>query len=65
MKPQTRSLRNHVVILHSEMTASWQLRQGKRRILMYLGDRHLKTDGIDVWPLNRFTAAVADGSLWP
>jgi hypothetical protein len=30
------------------------------------GDRRLKTeDGIDVWPLDRFTAAVADGSLWP
>jgi hypothetical protein len=37
-----------------------------RRILVYLGDRHLRAeDGIDVWPLDRFTAAVADGSLWP
>ena len=37
-----------------------------RRILVYLGDRHLRTaDGIDVWPLDRFTAAAADGSLWP
>ena len=38
-----------------------------RRILVYLGDHHLRTeDGIDVWPpLDRFAAAVADGSLWP
>ena len=37
-----------------------------RRILVYLGDRHLRTeDGIDVWPLERFAAAVADRSLWP
>ena len=37
-----------------------------RRILVYLGDRHLRTeDGIDVWPFDRFTAAVAKGSLWP
>jgi len=37
-----------------------------RRILVYLGDRHLRTeDGIDVWPLDRFTTAAADGSLWP
>jgi uncharacterized protein len=37
-----------------------------RRVLVYLGDRRLRTeDGIDVWPLERFAAAVADGSLWP
>jgi predicted AAA+ superfamily ATPase len=37
-----------------------------RRILVYLGDRQLRTeDGLDVWPLDRFTGAVADGSLWP
>jgi predicted AAA+ superfamily ATPase len=37
-----------------------------RRILVYLGDRPLRTeDGIDVWPLDRFAAALADRSLWP
>jgi len=37
-----------------------------RRILVYLGDRQLRTeDGIDVWPLDRFVAAVRDRSLWP
>lgn len=37
-----------------------------RRVLVYLGDRQLRTeDGIDVWPLDGFAAAVADRSLWP
>lgn len=37
-----------------------------RRILVYLGDRQLRTeDGIDVWPLDRFSASAAEGSLWP
>ena len=37
-----------------------------RRILIYLGDRRLKTeDGIEVWPLGAFLEAVAGGTLWP
>ncbi|MBI4271738.1 MAG: ATP-binding protein [Candidatus Rokubacteria bacterium] len=37
-----------------------------RRVLLYLGDRSLKTeDGIEVWPLDRFLRSVADGKLWP
>jgi uncharacterized protein len=37
-----------------------------RRILVYTGDRRLKTDqGIEVWPLQSFLSAVADGELWP
>ena len=37
-----------------------------RRILIYLGDRRLKTeDGIEVWPLGAFLKAVAGGTLWP
>jgi predicted AAA+ superfamily ATPase len=37
-----------------------------RRLLVYLGDRDLRTeDGIEVWPLERFNAALADASLWP
>jgi predicted AAA+ superfamily ATPase len=37
-----------------------------RRILVYLGDRQLRTeDGIEVWRFGRFTAAVAERSLWP
>lgn len=37
-----------------------------RRVLVYLGDRRLKTeDGIEVWPLDSFLTAVADATLWP
>ncbi len=37
-----------------------------RRVLVHLGDRRLKTeDGIEIWPLNVFLAAVADRTLWP
>jgi uncharacterized protein len=37
-----------------------------RRILVYLGERPLRTeDGIDVWPLEHFATALVDGSLWP
>jgi uncharacterized protein len=37
-----------------------------RRILLYLGDRRLRTpDGIEVWPLNTFLKAIATGQLWP
>jgi uncharacterized protein len=37
-----------------------------RRVLVYLGDRRLRTDdGIDVWPLNDWLEAVASGRLWP
>ena len=41
-----------------------ELQRLARRILVYLGDRQLKTDdGIEVWPFDRFTVAVANGSL--
>lgn len=37
-----------------------------RRILVYRGDRSLRTeDGIDVWPFARFDRALSEGSLWP
>jgi len=37
-----------------------------RRVLVYLGDRPLKTeDRIDVWPLPVLLDAVAAGRLWP
>jgi predicted AAA+ superfamily ATPase len=37
-----------------------------RRVLVYLGDRRLKTDdGIEVWPLNVLLTAIADNALWP
>jgi len=37
-----------------------------RRVLVYLGDRPLRTDdGIDVLPLDVFFGQVADRTLWP
>lgn len=37
-----------------------------RRILVYLGDRRLRTeDGIEVWPLADFFSAVEETRLWP
>jgi len=37
-----------------------------RRLLVYLGDRRLKTeDGIEVWPLEVLLAALANDTLWP
>jgi hypothetical protein len=36
-----------------------------RRVLVYLGDRRLRTeDGIEVWPLRAFLDAVANKKLW-
>lgn len=37
-----------------------------RRVLVYLGERRLKTeDGIEVWPLDALLTAVAGNTLWP
>jgi predicted AAA+ superfamily ATPase len=38
----------------------------RRRILLYLGTRRLRTDdGIDIWPLATWLEALATGRLWP
>lgn len=43
-----------------------ELRQVERRILLYRGDRPMRTDdGIDVLPVNAFCNALEQGSLWP
>jgi predicted AAA+ superfamily ATPase len=37
-----------------------------RRVLVYLGERRLRTeDGIEVWPLQYLLARLADKRLWP
>jgi predicted AAA+ superfamily ATPase len=37
----------------------------KKRILVYTGDRTMKTnDGIDVWPLDYFLEIIDEGKLW-
>lgn len=41
------------------------LRGLRRRVLLYRGERELRTeDGIEVWPLASFLAALAGGELW-
>lgn len=37
-----------------------------RRVLVYLGERRLRTDdGIEVWPLDFLLEKLAEGRLWP
>lgn len=37
-----------------------------RRVLVYTGDRELRTpEGIEVWPLAKLLGALAEGTLWP
>ena len=37
-----------------------------RRVLIYRGSRSLRSsDGIEIWPLQRFHEMLARGTLWP
>lgn len=37
-----------------------------RRLLLYGGQRSFATsDGIEVWPISRFSEALSEGALWP
>lgn len=48
------------------LKAIGELPRVARRILLYLGDRRLRTDdGIEVWPLEAFLEAVGTQRLWP
>jgi predicted AAA+ superfamily ATPase len=50
----------------SGLRAITELPRLVRRVLVYLGDRRLKTnDGIEVWPLDLLLTAIADDTLWP
>jgi predicted AAA+ superfamily ATPase len=52
--------------LLSGLRAIADLPRVSRRVLVYLGDRRLRTeDGIEVWPLRSFLDAIADERLWP
>jgi predicted AAA+ superfamily ATPase len=52
--------------LLSGLRAIAELPRVVRRVLVYLGDRRLRTDdGIEVWPLAAFLSAAARGTLWP
>jgi predicted AAA+ superfamily ATPase len=50
----------------SGLRAIAELPRVKRRILVYLGQRRLKTEeGVEVWPLESFFETIAAGRLWP
>ncbi len=50
----------------SGLQAIGELPRIVRRVLVYLGDRRLRThEGIDVWPLRALLEAVAGDRLWP
>jgi predicted AAA+ superfamily ATPase len=62
IKAQTRF--SHSLL--SGLRAIGDLPKVARRVLVYLGDRRLRTeDGIEVWPLRAFLEAVAQERLWP
>lgn len=62
IKTQSRFSRTDV----SGLRAIADLGRDGRRVLVYLGDRRLRTDdGIEVWPLSAFLEAIANDSLWP
>ena len=50
----------------SGLRAIAELPRVARRVLVYLGERRLKTeDGIEVWPLDVLLEKLAAGGLWP
>ena len=50
----------------SGLRAIGDLPRVARRVLVYLGERKLRTEeGIEVWPLESFLEAIATGRLWP
>jgi predicted AAA+ superfamily ATPase len=62
VKAQSRFSLRHL----SGLRAIADLGRVVRRVLAYLGDQRLRTeDGIEVWPLHAFLAALANHKLWP
>jgi len=50
----------------SGLRAIAELPRIARRVLVYLGERRLRTeDGIEVWPLDLLLEKLAEGRLWP
>lgn len=50
----------------SGLRAIAELPRIARRVLVYLGERRLRTeDGIEVWPLDFLLEKLAEGRLWP
>lgn len=63
---EVRAHTHHPTAQASGLRAIAALPRLVRRVLVYLGDRPMRTeDGIDVWPLQDWLDAVATGQLWP
>ena len=61
-----RALRKAMFPLLAGLRALGERPEVARRLLVYSGPRSFRSDdGIDVWPADRFAAAVAAGELWP
>jgi len=62
VKAQTRFSPEHL----SGLRAIADLGHVVRRVLVFLGERRLRTqDGIEVWPLHAFLRALEGNTLWP
>jgi len=62
VKAQSRFSPRHL----SGLRAIADLGRVVRRVLVYMGEQRLRTeDGIEVWPLHAFLAALANHTLWP
>ena len=63
---EVKSQARYSTLMLSGLRAVGELPKLARRILLYGGARSLKTsDGIDVWPLQRFFEALAADKVWP
>ena len=62
---EVKSSRRFHPSLLSGLTAISELPNVVRRILVSGGSRSLRTSGVEVWPLERFLAALESGRLWP
>lgn len=62
---EVKSQRRFTPALTAGLQAIGDLAGLRRRILIYAGDRELRTpEAIEVWPVARFLRALADETLW-
>lgn len=63
---EVKAARHYRADLSRGLRAIQDLEGVRRRILIYRGDRSLRTEeGIDVWPVARFVEALQHGDIWP
>ncbi len=63
---EVKSQRRVAALQLSGLKAIGELKSVARRVLVYPGERDLKTqDGVEIWSIARFVQALAEGQLWP